>query len=337
MPHPNDYTVGWICALATEYVAARLLLDEEHGKPEAVACGDNNLYALGRIGRHNVAITAFPDQEYGPDCAARVAAAMLSSFPNIRIGLMVGVGGGAPNQTNDIRLGDVVVSTPGNGRGGVFHYDFGKTIQNQKFLRTRVLDQPPTVVRSAVTELKARYQIHGHRLVETVVSILERNPRVRRNFKRPGQDRDRLYRTDFVHRSDAGKSCVGFCDGDPSNLITRTPRTEDKDDPVIHYGLIASASQLMRDASIRDTLAKEEGVMCFDMEAAGLMNHFPCLVIRGICNYADSHKNQEWEGYAALMAAAYARDLLSEILPNKEKAEGSTRDVLYSCQSSPYT
>ncbi len=331
MPHPHDYTVGWICALATEYIAARLFLDEEHGKPDEVACGDNNLYALGRIGKHNVAITAFPDQEYGPDCAARVAASMLNSFPNIRIGLMVGVGGGAPNQTNDIRLGDIVVSSPGNGRGGVFQYDFGKTIQNQKFQHTRFLNQSPPIVRSAVTELKARYQLRGHCFVETVDGILERNPRVRRTFKRPGPAQDRLFQTDMVHSTDAGKSCVGFCDVDPSNLITRLPRTEDEDDPAIHYGLIASASQLMKDASIRDTLAEEEGVLCFEMEAAGLMNHFPCLVVRGICDYSDSHKNKEWQGYAALMAAAYAKDLLHEILPNKVEAEISIRDVLSSC------
>jgi nucleoside phosphorylase len=57
---------------------------------------------------------------------------------------------------------------------------------------------------------------------------------------------------------------------------------------------------------IRDKLAAERDVLCFEMEAAGLVNHFPCLVIRGICDYADSHKNKEWQGYAAVVAAAYA-------------------------------
>ncbi|ROT35327.1 ankyrin [Sodiomyces alkalinus F11] len=57
------------------------------------------------------------------------------------------------------------------------------------------------------------------------------------------------------------------------------------------------------------------------MEAAGLMNHFPCLVIRGICDYADSHKNKEWQGYAAMVAAAYAKDLLQQIPPSRVEAE----------------
>ena len=98
-------------------------------------------------------------------------------------------------------------------------------------------------------------------------------------------------------------------------------RTEDEDNPAIHYGLIASANQLMKDALVRDTLAAEKNVLCFEMEAAGLMNHFPCLVIRGICDYSDSHKNKEWQGYAAMVAAAYTKDLLYRIPPSKIEAE----------------
>jgi nucleoside phosphorylase len=57
------------------------------------------------------------------------------------------------------------------------------------------------------------------------------------------------------------------------------------------------------------------------MEAAGLMNNFPCLVIRGICDYSDSHKRKDWQGYAAMVAAAYAKDLLSRIVPSQVEAE----------------
>jgi len=86
----------------------------------------------------------------------------------------------------------------------------------------------------------------------------------------------------------------------------------------------------MKDAVVRDTLAKEKGVLCFEMEAAGLMNHFPCLVIRGICDYSDSHKNKEWQGYAAMTAAAYARDLLRRIPPNRVEAERPIKEALSS-------
>lgn len=84
----------------------------------------------------------------------------------------------------------------------------------------------------------------------------------------------------------------------------------------------------MKDASIRDKLAAQKDVLCFEMEAAGLMNHFPCLVIRGICDYADLHKNKDWQGYAAMVAAAYAKDLLRRIVPQQVEQEAKLGTIL---------
>ena len=86
----------------------------------------------------------------------------------------------------------------------------------------------------------------------------------------------------------------------------------------------------MKHALIRDNLAEESGLLFFEMETAGLMNHFPCLVIRGICDCSDTHKNKEWQGYAAMVAAAYAKDILYRIAPNKVNAEKRITDVLLS-------
>jgi nucleoside phosphorylase len=97
MANPKDYTVGWICAIATEYVAAQAFLDEEHEGPEYVSPNDNNDHTLGKIGKHNVVIAVLPGGECGVASAAVVARDMLHSFPNVRIGLMVGIGGGAPS------------------------------------------------------------------------------------------------------------------------------------------------------------------------------------------------------------------------------------------------
>lgn len=78
----------------------------------------------------------------------------------------------------------------------------------------------------------------------------------------------------------------------------------------MHYGLVASGNQVMKHGRTRDRWARELGILCFEMEAAGLMDYFPCLVIRGICDYADSHKNKQWQEYAAATAAAYAKEIL---------------------------
>lgn len=99
------------------------------------------------------------------------------------------------------------------------------------------------------------------------------------------------------------------CDVDQQ--ITRTPRSSHE--PEIHYGIIASGNQVVKDAHTRDQIAKKLGALCFEMEAAGIMNQLPCLVIRGVCDYCDSHKNKEWQGYAALTAAAYTKELLSVV------------------------
>ncbi len=155
---PEQYTVGWISALATEYTAAQLLLDEEHELLNDKDDHDNNDYVLGKIGKHNVVMTVLPRNEYGTTAAATVARDMVHTFPNIKIGLMVGIGGGAPSSNNDIRLGDIVVSAPSNGHGGVLQYDYGKTIQNRAFQKTGHLDKPPTLLLAAVNGLISDYK-----------------------------------------------------------------------------------------------------------------------------------------------------------------------------------
>ncbi|KAH7114765.1 hypothetical protein B0J13DRAFT_488099, partial [Dactylonectria estremocensis] len=332
MSQPNNYTIGWICAIRTEYVAARAFIDEEHKGPGAVSPNDNNAYTLGKIGQHNVVIAVLPDGQYGISSAASVARDMMHSFPNIRVGLMVGIGGGAPSKKHDIRLGDIVVSAPREGKGGVFQYDFGKTIQDQSFRPTGFLNQPPAVLLTAVTVISGQYESDGHSLEEEINDILQKKPRLRKKYSRPDPSSDRLYQSEVVHPADSDSSCVAACGSDLSKLILRSERTQDEDNPAIHYGVIASGNQLIKDASIRDKLAAEENILCFEMEAAGLMNHFPCLVIRGICDYSDSHKNKEWQGYAAMAAAAYAKDLLCRIAPNRVEAEKKIGDILSGVQ-----
>ncbi|KAI0444158.1 hypothetical protein F4803DRAFT_561045 [Xylaria telfairii] len=297
-----------------EYVAAQAFLDKTHmgiSQPRE----DTNHYTLGEIGGHNVVIAVLPYGEYGTNSATNVANNMVRTYPHIRIGLMVGIGGGAPNDKHDIRLGDVVVSTPSNGHGGVLQYDFGKTIQNKAFCMTGFLDQPPPLLRTAVGGLQAQYELNGHSLSEAIDMTLQNWPKLnKKKYGRPDISTDRLYPPDVVHNDE--RCCATATGDDILKPISRQPRAKDAHNPSIHYGLIGSANQLMKDAMVRDRLSKQKDILCFEMEAAGLMNHFPCLVIRGICDYSDSHKNKEWQGYAAMTAAAYTKDLLCQIRPH---------------------
>lgn len=326
-----DYTVGWICAIPIEYVAAQAFLDEKHERPEYVSPNDNNDYTLGKIGRHNVVIAVHPSGEYGISSTASVARDMLHSFSNVRIGLLVGIGGGAPSPRHDIRLGDVVVGVPNHGQSehGVIQYEFGEAMQGQKFQETGFLNQPPRSLRAAVTGLRTDHLMYMHRIRETINDTLDKHPRLRKKFARPELTTDRLYRSQVVHPLNSETDCAIVCGDDPTDLIERPERDKDKDDdPAIHYGLIASANRLMRDASVRDEITANKPVFCFETDAAGLMNNFPCVVIRGICDYSDSHANTKWQGYAAMTAAAYAKDLLYRIPPNRVEAEKKISDIL---------
>ncbi|KAF7139716.1 hypothetical protein CNMCM5793_007554 [Aspergillus hiratsukae] len=245
---------------------------------------------------------------------------LLSSFHSIRFGLMVGIGGGVPSGHADIRLGDIVVSQPADTSGGVIQYDLGKVLSGRQFKRTGMLNRPPKILLTALATLQAHHLTEDSRIVEFISNIQVNTPRRAANFARPSQE-DCLYQADYEHG--ASNTCINC---DRSKLILRSSRGHEE--PVIHYGLIASANQVVKDGRRRDQLAQDLGVYCVETEAAGLMNDFPCLVIRGICDYADSHKNKEWQGYAAAVAAAYAKELLLVVPINHIDSTQTARETL---------
>ncbi|KAL4741644.1 nucleoside phosphorylase domain-containing protein [Aspergillus similis] len=288
----EDYTIGWICALPVEMAAARAMLDEIHDSlPNPL--DDHNNYILGNIGLHNIVVACLPAGIYGITSATTVATQMIATFRSIRISLMVGIGGGVPSSKNDIRLGDVVVSKPTGRLGGVVQYDSGKTTANGNFEQTGILDKPPQALLTTAAKMQAEHMVLGNRIADHLAEMEARFPGIQK-FACPGQEKDRLFSSEYDH-DDKNSSCDSC---DPSRLI--------------HYGIIASGSQVMKHGKARDRISQEHGIICFEMEAAGLMDHFPCLVIRGICDYADSHKNDDWHGYAAATAAAYAKEFISK-------------------------
>jgi WD40 repeat protein/nucleoside phosphorylase len=323
MPSKRDYTVGWVAALHEELAAARLMLDETH-PAQSQPSSDPNAYTLGRISSYNVVIACLPAGNYGTNEAAAVVSNMKATFPNLEYFLMIGIGGGAPSAAHDIRLGDVVVSKPTGQYGGVVQYDFGKALAGKGFHRTGMLNQPPYCLLTRMTYLQAEDM--GPR-THCLKAVLEERmgratDRQRKTYERPDPVTDILFPAEYIHLEERNHSCARC---DKEQLVERSQRASS--DPQVHYGLIGSANQVMRDGILRDNLAKNHGdIICFEMEAAGLMNQVPCLVIRGICDYADSHKNKHWQSYAAFTAAAYARLLLSVVTaarPPEEERETS--------------
>ncbi|EXF77001.1 pfs domain-containing protein [Colletotrichum fioriniae PJ7] len=307
MSDPSIYTIGWICAIVPDFVAAQLFLDEVHEEPRSLSRNDNNSYKLGRMGKHNVAIAVLPHGEYGESSAAVVARDMIHTFVNIRVGLMVGIGGGAPSPRNDVRLGDIVVSSPAEGYGGVLQYDFGKSIEDGKFEMTRFLNQPPLALRTALNGLISDLEIEGNWFEDHILTRLK-NDILKRKYGRPSPESDKLFRSNIVY--DASKTMADYCADDFVDRPERDPNLG----PVVHYGLIASANQVMKDAQKRDALAKEKNVLCFEMEAAAM-------------------KNKQWQGYAAMAAASFAKSLVCCIQRQSLEYEQSLAKVLSSFNS----
>jgi nucleoside phosphorylase len=213
---------------------------------------------------------------------------MTHSFP-IKLGLMVGIGGGVPSQVPDIRLGDVVVSLPTGIHGGVIQYDLGK-MEVGGFRRKGHLDKPPKALLGAVTSLRAKHERKDPTFPEYLSAIPE-NRRMASKYGFQGSENDELFE-DGQH-------------------VIRDLRLDNL--PQVFYGTIGSGDLVMKNSEERDRLAADDEIICFEMEAAGLMNDSPCLVIRGISDYSDSRKNDRWQYYAAATASAYAKELLSAV------------------------
>ncbi|OJJ46829.1 hypothetical protein ASPZODRAFT_43650, partial [Penicilliopsis zonata CBS 506.65] len=295
--------------------AARAMMDEIHEDCGRTSHGDTNTYTLGTIMGHNCVIACLPGGVYGTTSTTAVANSMRFSFPSIQFWLMVGIGGGAPTDRNDIRLGDVVVSRPSPGRGAVIQYDYGKLMSGGRFEQTGTLNKPPPLLLTASAKLEAEYRVRKDGQIPTFIAeMLRQYPDMKAKYSHPGVEHDILFHPSYDH-FDPGLTCRN-CDKTQVKPRATRPSTN----PIVHYGTIASGNQVIKDAKTRDKFSRELGILCFEMEAAGLMDNFPSIAIRGICDYADSHKSKQWQEYAAVSAAAYAKELLS-VIPHRYQAK----------------
>jgi nucleoside phosphorylase len=266
---------------------------------------------------------------------------------------MVGIGGGIPPK---VRLGDVVVSTPVGQYPGVVQWDMGKAEKGGNFKRTGALNNPSSALLTALAKLETKHEMHGSKIRDYIDELGEKYPKLASKYTWSDSLKDPLSTPESSHRPRsrwqaifsvllekilALLGCVlGWWvfapmdyDGqqgtspEPVELV-RTRRRPGN--TRVHYGLIASGNQVVKDAELRDSLDESLGgnVLCVEMEAAGLMNDFSCVIIRGICDYADSQKSKDWQGYAAAVAAAYAKELLEYVQPSDVDGERPVKDIL---------
>ena len=295
-PQAEDFTVGWICPLPLEYAAAKDVLHELYDEAE---------YATGRIHNHEIVITCLPAGQMGTNAAAAATARMLAAFPNLKNALLVGIAGGVPSRQADIRLGDVVISQPNGQYGGVVQYDFGKTVPGG-FQRVGSLNAPSHDLLTALSKLKSNLAA-----ARDAINVSK--------AYQPPSNVDTLFQASYDHVG--GETCAQ-CRRDMR--VERVPRAGGTE---IFFGTVASGNQVIKYGATRDgTSSKLDGVLCFEMEAAGVVNLVPCLVIRGICDYADSHKNKTFQPLAAAAAATCAREILL-YLPHRPTVRNEQTEI----------
>ncbi|KAL3462601.1 hypothetical protein BJX64DRAFT_288291 [Aspergillus heterothallicus] len=341
LPSIADFQVAIFCALPLEAGAVaemfeELWSDEELNLEKSV--GDNNTYSMGRVSRHNVVIVHMPG--IGKGAASQAASSLRSSYPGVRLALVVGICGGVPSLNADngdeLILGDVVISD------GIVQYDFGRQFPDGFSSKTGpgVVGPPPIGIRSMLAKLKVeRNQRRLEAKLSHYLDILQEADGLNR-ASYPGVDKDELYDPSYhhKHRHISTSSCISCAKHDagcdearkstcqsvgceknmlvPRNRLQQVSPTNSHPTlapkPRIHFGMVGSGDTVMKSGLHRDRTAAQHGIIAFEMEAAGVWDTLPCLVIKGVCDYADSHKNKDWQNYAAASAAACLKAVLDE-------------------------
>jgi nucleoside phosphorylase len=99
----------------------------------------------------------------------------------------------------------------------------------------------------------------------------------------------------------------------------KADQTIDTQAPTIHFGPMASGDTVMISAEHRDRIAAAEDIIAFEMEGAGIWQEFPCIIVKGVSDFADCEKTKEWQDYAAAMAAATSKAILKRYIHTDRK------------------
>jgi nucleoside phosphorylase len=348
--HREDFEIAIICALPLEYDAISLLFDQfwdENGDQYGRAAGDQNSYTTGQIGKHNVVLALLP--QMGNINAAGAAASVRSSYTSLKLALLVGICGGVPRTGQDdayeLLLGDVVVSKT------VIQFDFGRQYPD-KFERRDTLEdnlgRQNKDIRCLLALLQTdlgldRMQNRTAFHLSALQDIASRRKRPHK-YRYPGVTEDKLFKPTYRHRHQGSPQCIcnqykgkhdPVCEialsascaelqCDERYLVGRErlkakrlleqDNNKEAQEPAIHIGRIASGDVVMKSGEYRDRIAKDKGIIAFEMEGAGVWDEVPCVVVKGVCDYADCHKNKKWQNFAAATAASAMKALLERYI-----------------------
>ncbi|KAF4873845.1 hypothetical protein CGCSCA1_v006851 [Colletotrichum siamense] len=338
----EDFTVALICALSIEFDAIALAFDETwQANHFGKAPRDYNSYTLGRIGSQNVVLVLL--YKMGKTSAASATTSLRHSFPFVNLAFLCGICGGVPNPSPDVEilLGDVIISE------SVVQYDYGRRYPSKfahKNTASDALGMPIKEIRSFLTHLKTdfgRGELRNQ--IPNKIEQIQRKAVANGHWSkyiRPGTHTDVLFQANYLHRHQQGRDCScgrdTICDEainascadlqcDPEYHVSRrrldsqnkreygleTTSDISKSPPQVFLGTVGSGDTVMKSGVHRDEMAQQHGIIAFEMEGAGVWDEIPCIIVKSVCDYADSHKNKKWQGFAAVAAASATKAILN--------------------------
>ncbi|KAH7022292.1 pfs domain-containing protein [Ilyonectria destructans] len=336
----DEFEIAIVCALPLEYDAAALVFDEfwdEDGDKFGRAKGDFNNYTTGRIGPYNVVLVLLPNM--GKTSASDSTATLRLSYTRLRLAILVGICGGVPTSGTgeEILLGDVIISK------SVVQYDLGQRYPD-RFVRNDDIYSDLGRANKEIRALLATLETQRGRdrlkkraaecLTQLQKDVTESTERTKYTYL--GAKEDRLFKPSYIHKHRDGRGCgcneSGACNlaiyasceelQCDFGLVEYRERLNEKatleqegditkaQQPRIFIGCVGSGDTVMKSGEHRDSIAKEHGIIAFEMEGAGMWDNVPCIVIKGVCDYADSHKHKKWQDFAAATAASTAKALV---------------------------
>lgn len=345
-PRKSDFEIGVICALTLEGGAVEAVFDEIYedipNLPEVVKFGYTEWsLSLGRIGKKYIVVIWL--REIGVKSAGVARVALQNVYTEINMYFVVGICGGVPlpsdTSTGPV-LGDVIIST------NILPHDIGKQVDE-----TFVLTEKPYVPANITSFLNkqtapSRKQKLESRLLAVLNEARSNVPEgpTRSTISYQGVEKDILYNPKCVHKhqkpccedgscADAQRSTCAELGCDLTQVIPRVRLSDPKNPPkpFIHFGTVGSGNKVMKSGKERDDLAKRYQIIAFEMEGAGVYDDgLTVLVIKGICDYADGHKNKLWQPYAAYAAAGAFKALLEEYSSSSANIKIQLLDRVYS-------
>lgn len=334
----EDFQIAIFCAVGCEYDAVTYAFDEIWEGAEVQlenAPGDFNKYKVGRIANRNTVLLLLAGM--GKVNAASAAASLRSSFTEIKLAVLSGICGGVPGVGTDqeLMLGDVVISRC------IVQYDLGRRYVDRFVMKDTIEDslgRPHESVRSltAVFETNTGRETLQRRTGEILENIQRKAINEMETYQRPPLSDDYLFEPGYLHRHHDSQHCqcsdLGACEValqsscdelrcDSSRLISRGRPKKRKlqdmecDTITAHelrvvVGRLGSGDTVMKSGLDRDRIAGERDVIAFEMEGAGIWDRFPCIVVKAVCEYADSHKNKKYQAFAAARAASATKAIL---------------------------